>query len=88
MQSRTLEQTQAITRWRNQNDRVIRKNYQRQYIACGVSEILAAGDSYDVVEAAATATNQPFIIDWIPTTNGGATFIGWRRTENANKTTT
>ncbi len=74
MQSRTPEQTQAILRWRNANHQAIRKKYQRQYIACGVSEILAAGDSYDCVEAVAIATNEPFIIDWIPTTNGGASF--------------
>ena len=76
MQNRTPEQTQAILRWRNQNQEEIRSNYQRQYIACGTSEILAAGSSYDFVESAAQATNQPFIIDWIPTTNGGASFYG------------
>ena len=74
MQNRTPEQTTAILRWRNQNHQTIRRNYQRQYIACGISEILAAGDSYDFVESVAQATNQPFIIDWIPTSNGGATF--------------
>jgi Aspartyl protease len=66
MQSRTPEETIAIIKWRNQNRRTLRSNYQQQYIACGISEILAAGASYDLVEAAAIATKKPFIIDWIP----------------------
>jgi Aspartyl protease len=66
MQSRTPEETQAIIHWRNQNRRTLRRDYQQQYIACGTSEVLAAGASYDLVEAAAIATNKPFIIDWIP----------------------
>jgi hypothetical protein len=74
MQSRTPEETQAIVRWRNQNRRTIRKNYQRQYIACGTAEVLAAGQSYDVVEAAAIATGKPFIIDWIPAATGQVSF--------------
>jgi hypothetical protein len=66
MQSRTPEETQAIIKWRNQNRRTLRSNYQQQYIACGISEVLAAGASYDRVEAAAMATKKPFIMDWIP----------------------
>ncbi len=66
MQSRTPEETQAIIKWRNQNRRTLRSNYQQQYIACGTSEVLAVGASYDFVEAAAMATKKPFIMDWIP----------------------
>ncbi len=66
MQSRTPEETIAIIKWRNQNRRTLRSNYQQQYIACGISEVLAAGGSYDRVEAAAMATKKPFIMDWIP----------------------
>jgi Aspartyl protease len=74
MQSRTPEETKAIIHWRNQNRRTLRHNYQQQYIACGTSEVLAAGASYDFVEAAAMATNKPFIIDWIPEAVGEVNF--------------
>jgi hypothetical protein len=74
MQSRTPEETKAIIHWRNQNRRTLRNNYQQQYIACGTSKVLAAGTSYDLVEAAALATNKPFIIDWIPETVGEVNF--------------
>ena len=66
MPERTPEQTQAILLWRNENRQSLRQNYQHQYIACGTSEVLATGKSYDMVEAAAIATGKPFIIDWIP----------------------
>jgi Aspartyl protease len=74
MQSRTPEQTQAIVHWRNKNRQTLRRHYQQQYVACGVSDVLAAGVSYDLVEAAAKATNQPFIIDWIPESVGEVSF--------------
>jgi Aspartyl protease len=74
MPTRTPEETQAIIHWRNENRRTLRRNYQAQYIACGTSEVLAAGASYDLVEAAALATNQPFIIDWIPEAVGEVNF--------------
>ena len=74
MQSRTPEQTQAIILWRTQNRRTIRSNYRKKYIACGTGEVLAAGDSYDLVEAEAIATGLPFIIDWIPATTAAVSF--------------
>ena len=99
MQSRTPEETQAITHWRNQNRRTIRNNYPHQYIACGISEVLAAGASYDLVEAAAKATNKPFIIDWIPAGGDEVSFykfvqaeerieFEWRGAEDAKVTAT
>jgi hypothetical protein len=66
MQSRTPEETQAIIHWRNQNHQMLRENYRKQFIACGVSELLAAGTDGDLVEAIALATGKPFILDWIP----------------------
>jgi hypothetical protein len=66
MQSRTPEETQAIIRWRNQNHQMLRENYRKQFIACGVSELLAAGTDGDLVEAIAASTGKPFILDWIP----------------------
>lgn len=74
MRSRTPEETQAIIHWRNQNRRTLRCNYRAQYIACGTSEVLAAGINYDLVEAEAIATNKPFIIDWIPEANSVVNF--------------
>ena len=74
MQSRTPEQTTAIIHWRNQNRRTLRRDYQRQYVACGTTVVLAAGESYDLVEAAASATGKPFIIDWIPASTAQVSF--------------
>ena len=70
MQSRTPEETTAIIHWRNQNRRNLRRNYQRQYVACGVDGVLAA----DLVEAEAKAGDRPFIIDWIPATSSDVNF--------------
>jgi hypothetical protein len=62
----TPAETQAIIQWRNQNNRMLRENYRRQFIACGMTEVLASGIDCDLVEAIAKATGKPFIIDWIP----------------------
>jgi hypothetical protein len=45
---------------------MLRENYRKQFIACGVSELLAAGTDGDLVESIALATGKPFILDWIP----------------------
>jgi hypothetical protein len=60
------DEAQAIIRWRNRNNKMLRENYRRQFIACGMEELLAVGTDLDVVKATAAATGKPFIIDWIP----------------------
>ena len=66
MSTPTADEIKAITHWRNQNHQMLRENYRKQFIACGVSELLAAGTDGDRVEAIAKATGKPFILDWIP----------------------
>jgi hypothetical protein len=66
MSTPTADEIKAITHWRNQNHQMLRENYRKQFIACGVSEVLAAGTDGDRVEAIAKATGKPFILDWIP----------------------
>jgi hypothetical protein len=66
MSTPTTDEIKAITHWRNQNHQMLRENYRKQFIACGISELLAAGTDGDRVEAIAKATGKPFILDWIP----------------------
>lgn len=66
MSSLTPEDTQAITRWRTQNDRMLREQYPYHYLACGKDELLAAGNNLKSVDEAARATGKPYILDWIP----------------------
>jgi hypothetical protein len=66
MNTPTTDEIKAITHWRNQNHQMLRENYRKQFIACGISELLAAGTDGDLVEAIAKATGKPFILDWIP----------------------
>ena len=66
MNTPTADEVRAITQWRNQNHQMLREGYPKQYIACGVSELLAAGTDCDIVEAMAQATGKPFVLDWIP----------------------
>jgi hypothetical protein len=66
MSTPTPDEIKAITQWRNANHQMLRENYRRQFIACGTSELLAAGADCDTVEAMAKATGKPFILDWIP----------------------
>ena len=72
--SLTPEDTQAITRWRTQNDRMLREQYAYHYLACGKDELLAAGTNLKSVEAAARATGKPYILDWIPANVGDVCF--------------
>ena len=62
----TPEEIREIIQWRNKNHQMLRKNYRRQFIACGTSGILASGIDVNLVETEAKATGQPFLIDWIP----------------------
>ena len=66
MNTPTADEVRAITQWRNQNHQMLREGYPKQYIACGVSELLAAGSDCDIVEAMAQSTGKPFVLDWIP----------------------
>ncbi|MCY7337084.1 MAG: hypothetical protein LH613_12875 [Chamaesiphon sp.] len=74
MSKPTADEIKAITRWRNQNHQMLRENYRKQFIACGVSEILAAGTDGDLVEAIAQATGKPFVLDWIPALTADVNF--------------
>jgi Aspartyl protease len=74
MSSLTPEDTQAITRWRTQNDRMLRERYPYHYLACGKDELLAAGTNLKSVEEAAQATGKPYILDWIPARVGDVCF--------------
>ena len=66
MSKLTADEVKAITQWRNQHHQMLRENYRKQFIACGTSELLAAGTDGDLVEAIAKATGKPFLLDWIP----------------------
>ena len=75
MSTPTVDEIKAITHWRNQNHQMLRENYRKQFIACGVSELLAAGTDGDRVEAIAKATGKPFILDWIPALTAKVNFL-------------
>ena len=47
----TPEQTREIIRWGNQNRRMLRENYRRQFVAYSPTRLLAAGTDYHQVKA-------------------------------------
>jgi hypothetical protein len=51
--STTPEQTREIIRWGNQNRRMLRENYRRQFVAYSATRFLAAGKDYHQVKAEA-----------------------------------
>jgi hypothetical protein len=62
----TPEQTSAIIRWGHQHRRMLRAEYRRQFVAYSATRLLAAGSDWDLVEAIATATGEPYLVKWIP----------------------
>lgn len=62
----TPEQTREIIRWGNQNRRMLRENYRRQFVAYSPTRLLAAGTDYHQVKANAQKMDEPFLIDWMP----------------------
>jgi hypothetical protein len=62
----TPAETQAILKWGHQNRRTLREYYRRQFVAYSATRLLAAGTDWDLVEAQAAATGEPYYIKWIP----------------------
>jgi hypothetical protein len=62
----TPEQTSAIIRWGHQHRQLLRARYRRQFVAYIAERLLAAGRDWDLVEAIATATGEPYLVKWIP----------------------
>ncbi len=64
--STTPEQAREIIRWGNQNRRMLRENYRRQFVAYSATRFLAAGTDYHQVKAEAEKMEEPFLMDWMP----------------------
>jgi hypothetical protein len=54
----------AITNWASQNWAMLRRNYPQQYVACGLGEVVAHGENFDLVLRNANNSGRAFIMHW------------------------
>jgi hypothetical protein len=54
----------AITNWTSHNWAKLRSDYPRQYVACGLGEVVAHGENFDLVLQTANDSGRTFIMHW------------------------
>jgi Family of unknown function (DUF5678) len=54
----------AITNWTRQNWQGLQNDYPKQYVACGLGEVVAHGENFDLVLQAAQDSGRTFIMHW------------------------
>jgi hypothetical protein len=54
----------AITNWTRQNWQILRSDYPKQYVACGLGEVVAHGENFDRVLQVANDSGRAFIMHW------------------------
>jgi Family of unknown function (DUF5678) len=67
-----------ITSWTIHNHERLYRQYPKQYVACGLSGVIAHGQNLDEVLELANRSGEYFLINWIPKRTSSVQFLAIR----------